>query len=154
MCLAELYGMDRRSFLTAVGTGTLAALAGCTSVLGDDPEYDVGMSASAFVPDLLRVDVGTEVVWYNNSSRGHTVTAYGDRIPAEAAYFASGGFDSEDAARDAFWDWQDDPESTDRSGMLTTGEYYSHTFEVPGEYHYVCLPHEQGGMVGTIVVEE
>ncbi|MGM0590770.1 MAG: plastocyanin/azurin family copper-binding protein, partial [Halobacteriota archaeon] len=25
--------------------------------------------------------------------------------------------------------------------------------EVPGEYQYFCIPHEQGGMLGTIVVE-
>jgi plastocyanin len=145
--------MDRRSALAALGTGVVGAVAGCTSVLGADVEYDVGMSATEFVPDVLRVDVGTEVVWYNNSSRGHTVTAYDAGIPEEAEYFASGGFADETAAREAFWDWRDDPEGTD-GGMLTSGESYRHTFAVPGEYRYVCLPHEQGGMVGTVVVEE
>lgn len=151
---AELAPMDRRSALAAIGTGCLGAIAGCTSVLGADVEYDVGMSASAFVPRLLRVDVGTEVVWYNNSSRGHTVTAYDAGIPAEADYFASGEFPNETAARNAFWDWQNDPDGPERNGMLTSGESYRYTFEVPGEYRYVCLPHEQGGMVGTIAVEE
>ena len=145
--------MDRRSALATLGTGCLGVLAGCASVLGADIDYDIGMSAAAFVPQRLRVDVGTEVVWYNNSSRGHTVTAYDAGIPEEASYFASGGFEDETAAREAFWDWRDDPEGTG-GGMLTSGESYRHTFEVPGEYRYVCLPHEQGGMVGTIVVEE
>lgn len=155
MCQVELSFMDRRSALAALAAGGVGALAGCGSVLGADVEYDVGMSATAFVPDLLRVDVGTEVVWYNNSSRGHTVTAYDAGIPEEATYFASGGFPNETAARDAFWDWQNDPDGADQGGgMLTSEESYSHTFEVPGEYKYVCLPHEQGGMIGTIVVEE
>lgn len=145
--------MDRRSALAAIATGCVGAVAGCTSVLGADAEYDVGMSASAFVPAQLSVEAGTTVVWYNNSSRGHTVTAYDAGIPDDAAYFASGGFPNETAAREAFWDWQDDPEGAEEGGMLTSGESYRHTFEVVGEYKYVCLPHEQGGMVGTIVVE-
>jgi plastocyanin len=146
--------MDRRSALAALGTGCLGAIAGCTSVLGAGAEYDVGMAATAFVPDLLRVDVGTEVVWYNNSSRGHTVTALDAKIPEEATYFASGGFEDEAAARKAFLDWRNDTDSGGGGGMLTSGEYYRHTFEVPGEYEYVCLPHEQGGMFGIVVVEE
>lgn len=150
----ERRDMDRRSFLAAAGTGGIGALAGCSSVLGADAEYDVGMTATAFRPDLLRVDVGTEVVWYNNSSRGHTVTAYDDGIPSEATYFASGGFADEDAAREAFWDWEDDPGSTDRNGLMASEDFFRHTFEVPGEYRYFCLPHEQGGMIGTVIVEE
>lgn len=146
--------MDRRSVLAAIATGCLGVAAGCTSVLGADVEYDVGMGATAFVPRELRVDVGTTVVWYNNSSRGHTVTAYDAGIPEEATYFASGGFPDETAAREAFWDWQDDPDGTERNGMVMSGESYSHTFDVPGEYQYLCIPHEQGGMVGTVVVEE
>ena len=145
--------MDRRSALAAIATGSVGAVAGCTSVLGADPEYDVGMRASAFVPGQLSVAVGTTVVWYNNSSRGHTVTAYDAGIPEEAAYFASGGFQNETAARDAFWGWQNDQAAAEDSGLLTAGESYSHTVETPGEHKYVCLAHEQGGMIGTIVVE-
>lgn len=57
---------------------------------------------------------------------GHSVTAYGDEIPDDAAYFASGGFDSEDAARDAYPD----------EGNIPGGESYSHTFETAGTYEY------------------
>ncbi|GGC59530.1 hypothetical protein GCM10007209_22000 [Haloferax sulfurifontis] len=111
---------------------------------GDD--FDIGMTAVAFDPPTLTVEVGDEVVWRNTSSRGHTVTAYEGVLPEDAAFFASGGYESEQAARDAY--------SNSLGGLIGSGETYAHTFDVPGEYEYLCIPHEQAGMVGTIVVEE
>ena len=143
--------MDRREFLAVTGTAAAVSLGGCTTVLGSGGDFDVGMRAVAFDPATYTVGVGEEVVWHNTSSRGHTVTAYEDGIPDDAAYFASGGFESEREARDAWKNWRTDP---DRNGLITSGESYSHTFGEPGEYNYVCIPHEQGGMVGKIVVEE
>lgn len=139
--------MQRRRFLAAAGTGALAAGGGCMGLLarGERPEYDVGMRAVAFEPASVTVSVGEEVVWYNNSSRAHSVTAYAASLPADADYFASGGFDSERAARKA-WRKGD--------GIITSGQSYAHTFEVAGDYRYFCIPHEQGGMVGTVHVEE
>lgn len=41
------------------------------------------------------------------------------------------------------------------SGILTRpGQTFEVTLTVPGVYDYFCLPHEAGGMVGRIVVEE
>ena len=57
-------------------------------------------------------------------------------------YFASGDFDSESAARDAYPD-----------GSIAGDETYEHTFDTAGEYQYFCIPHEQAGMKGTITVE-
>jgi len=141
--------MHRRRFLRRVGAAggaaATTALAGCSAV-GGEPGYDVGMMASAFRPAEVTVAVGDTVVWENTSARGHTVTAYENAIPDEAEYFASGGYDSEVAAREAW------PE--DFGGRLESGDRYSRTFSIPGRYEYVCLPHETGGMVGTVVVEE
>ena len=39
------------------------------------------------------------------------------------------------------------------SGDVEAGEVWSYTFNVPGTYRYVCLPHEQQGMLGTVIVE-
>jgi plastocyanin len=139
--------MDRRSFLMAAATGVTAGIAGCTSVFGSNlPDYDVGMKASAFVPAEISVSVGDTLVWGNNNDRPHTVTAYEKGIPESATYFASGGFDSEAAARDGY--------KTDFSGAIDPGNVYEHTFEVPGAYSYFCIPHEKGNMVGTVTVEE
>ncbi|WP_459821985.1 plastocyanin/azurin family copper-binding protein [Halorubrum luteum] len=139
--------MHRRRFLGRVGVagaavGVPAALAGCL----DDDAYDVAMTADGFAPDELTVTAGTTVVWENTSTRRHTVTAYENAIPEEAEYFASGGFTDERSARDAFW--------SDFGGEIDNGEQFSHTFEVPGRYDYVCIPHEEGGMYATVFVEE
>jgi plastocyanin len=137
--------MDRRSFLAAVASGTAAGLAGCAGVFGSDPpEYDVGMRASAFLPETIEITTGDTVVWYNNNDRPHTVTAYEDAIPDAADYFASGGFGSENAARTGY--------ETDFSGAVDPGETYERTFDIPGSYGYFCVPHEIGGMVGTVEV--
>lgn len=143
--------MNRREFLAMAGVTGIGSLAGCSAVLGTGGDFDVGMRAAAFDPHTYTVSVGDEVVWHNTSSRGHTVTAYDAGIPEGATYFASGGFESEDEAREAWKNWRTDP---DKNGLITSGETYTHSFEIPGEYHYFCIPHEQGGMVGKIVVEK
>jgi plastocyanin len=137
--------MRRRRVLTALGTAFATAGAGCAAVGKSGVDGDIGMTAVAFKPTKFTVERGDEVVWYNNSARAHSITAYDDGIPEDAAYFATGGYDSERAALEA-WDGM--------SGSITTGETFSHTFEVPGIYNYFCIPHERAGMVGTIVVEE
>ena len=139
--------MNRRRFLAAVGTAASLPLAGCGGVLGQTvrDDYDVGMTGTAYRPYSLTVSVGDEVTWRNTSTRDHTVTAYADKIPDGAEYFATGGYDSEAAAREA-WDGG--------SGVVSSGDSYRHTFETAGTYSYFCIPHEQAGMVGTVTVEE
>ena len=141
--------MDRRTFLSGTATGVAAGLAGCSGVLGGEgppEEYDIGMSSSRFLPASLEVSVGTTVIWANTGARAHTVTAYDDKIPEAADYFASGGFDDEETARQAWLD--------ETGGAIYSYETFEHTFDVPGRYTYFCVPHESGGMVGTITVEE
>lgn len=142
--------MHRRRFLSRAGVaGAVAvegALAGCLGQIGlGGDEYDVGMTGTEFRPEGITVGVGETVVWENTSTRAHTVTAYEAAIPDEADYFASGGYDDEATARE---EW-----SATRGGAIETDERYEHTFPVPGRYDYVCLPHEEGGMLGTVFVE-
>jgi plastocyanin len=136
--------MDRRAFLASAA----ALSGGCLGIStgSSEAEYDVGMSLQAFKPRDITVTAGTRVVWKNTSSRGHTVTAYGGAIPDNAAFFATGDFDSTDQAREAF--------NTSGGGVIDGGETFAHTFEVPGTYNYFCIPHERGGMVGTVEVTE
>lgn len=97
-----------------------------------------------FVPDRIVVDAGQTVTWWNTDYNRHSVTAYEERIPEGAAYFSSGGFDSEEEARDKGYKWQT---------LLEKREKFQHTFETPGYYHYCCLPHESmDTMAGTVVV--
>ena len=136
--------MDRRTFLTtATGIGATVTLAGClgSSASGD---YDIGMSTVRFKPANLEVSPGTTVVWKNTSKQGHTVTAYEDEIPGAAEYWATGGYDSESAARKA---WR-----SSGGGRLGQGDTFEREFTVPGTHAYVCIPHEQSGMAGTVTV--
>ncbi|WP_416841335.1 plastocyanin/azurin family copper-binding protein [Haloferax sp. DFSO52] len=95
-----------------------------------------------FAPAAIEVPAGTTVTFENVGSIGHTVTAYEDKIPDGAEYFATGGFDSEQAAKDGYPD----------EGNIEAGGTYEHTFETKGTYEYYCIPHELNGMVGTIEV--
>jgi len=101
---------------------------------------------SRFDPDTVTVGPGDTVVWKNTSSHAHTVTAYEDAVPEAADFFASGGFETQDAAEQG---WVDGTE-----GAFYEGETFEHTFEVAGEYNYFCIPHEASGMVGVVEVTE
>lgn len=142
--------MNRRSFLVGVAGGVSLGLSGClaggSGAPGADADYDVGMSSTAFEPERVEVAVGETVLWRNTNSRAHTVTAYEAGLPEGADYFASGGYGSEQEARDAFYD--------SFGGAIASRDTYEHTFDVPGQYDYFCVPHEAGGMVGTVVVRE
>lgn len=158
--------LTRRRYLVGIAaTGTGLGLAGCSSG-GESTDSPIDTSTEtssaggggdgewtrtdtvemndelAFAPKQIEVEAGTTVTWENVGTIGHSVTAYEDTIPEDAAYFASGGFDSEDAAVEAYPD----------EGNVTEGETYEHTFETTGEYEYYCIPHEMNGMVGTVRV--
>jgi plastocyanin len=97
----------------------------------------------AFGPPTVTIAAGDTVEWENAGSLTFTVTAYEERIPPDAAYFASGGFDAEAAAREAYPD-----------GGIGSGDSYAHTFRTPGTYEYFCVPQEGAGMTGTVEVRE
>ncbi len=137
--------MRRRTLLASLGSAASVGLAGCLGGSAELAENEIGMSTRAFEPIGMTVEAGTTVRWRNTDRGVHTVTAYEDDIPEEATYFATGGFDSEQAAKDAWYNGTD--------GGLDPQEAFEYTFEVPGEYDYYCIPHEAAGMVGTVVVE-
>lgn len=139
--------MERRTFLVTAGSALTVGVAGCLDA-GADPtgENEVGMTIDSFRPDELTVEAGTTVEFINTSSHAHTVTAFQDAYPERAKYWASGGFDSEQGAIEA---WENDG-----GGALFQGESYERTFDVPGVYQYYCVPHIEADMVGEVVVEE
>jgi plastocyanin len=77
-----------------------------------------------FDPEELTIEPGTTVVWEWDSD-GHNVVP--DSIPSDAS-----------------WEGHEPIENA--------GFTYQHTFDVEGTYDYVCTPHEQAGMVGSIQV--
>ena len=116
------------------------ALGACS---GSDGNSVAMQSGQRFEPEELTVDAGATVTFVNESDEAHTVTAYEEDLPADASYFSSGGIESEDEARDDV-----------AGGLLSQGEEFEVTFDVPGTYRYFCIPHESSGMIGRIVVEE
>lgn len=152
--------MNRRTFLRTAGASSLVSvgLAGCTTRAGPSDgtasdETLVEMTPDdAFEPVELTVSPGETVVWKTVGYLGvdaltadHTATAYEDGIPDDAAYFASGDFSSEQAARDGY--------ASGDEGGVDGGDTYEYTFDVPGRYEYFCIPHE-AHMTGVIVVED
>lgn len=130
----------------AVLAGVVAGLAGCTSGVVDDPSFPEADVVAApdgefvFEPTELTVSVGETVRW-GFASGGHNLScrpddADGVTLPEEAAPFGSYG-----------------PEQDPAVTLVSRGETYEHTFEVAGTYTYVCIPHADAGMVGTIRVE-
>ena len=148
-------GLSRRSFISgaaasvgaAAGAGAAGTGATSSARAQEGSPTPIDMTDQlVFDPDETAVTPRTTVVWENVGNIGHSVTAYEGEIPEEASYFASGGFEAEDAARSAYS--AGDPERGDVVG----GESFEHTFEVEGTYEYFCIPHESVGMLGTIEV--
>ncbi|MDZ7700914.1 MAG: plastocyanin/azurin family copper-binding protein [Halobacteriales archaeon] len=131
--------MRRRQALRALGGAALGGLAGCLGGSGGPKTVD--MVGLEFQPRRVSVPAGTTVEWVNESDIGHTVTAYGDRLPDGATYWASGGFASEAAARKDL-----------QGGLIGADGTYAHTFETAGEHPYFCVPHEGSGMTGVVSV--
>jgi plastocyanin len=85
-------------------------------------EVDVGVEDFSFLPREQAIAVGDTVVW-RFMTDGHTTTA--NRGQAES--------------------WNSGPATTAAGGT------FRHTFDRPGRFQYVCIPHS-GFMKGTIQV--
>jgi plastocyanin len=116
------------------------ALGACS---GDDGTTVRMESGQRFEPEILTISMNETVTFVGESSDAHTVTAYEDRLPDGASFFASGGFESEEEARDDL-----------AGGLLSSGESFEVKFDTEGTYQYFCVPHESSGMIGRIVVEK
>jgi plastocyanin len=106
---------------------------------GSDPDGDLAevvirMSDLAFHPDTLRIAPGTTVVWENASVLPHTVTADPAQVPDPSTVSLPTG-------AEPF-----------HSGDVHPGERFRHTFQHPGLYRYLCIPHGVAGMTGVIIV--
>jgi plastocyanin len=90
--------------------------------------------ARKFEPAALTVPKGTTVTFKHGSGSGHTATSDASKVKDASRVSLPTGAQA--------WD----------SGTLSDGRTWSYTFDVPGTYKYVCVPHEDRGMVGTITV--
>lgn len=88
-----------------------------------------------FTPESISIAAGTTVRWTNRSKESHTVTD----DPNAAS-------DPKDVALPAGARPFD-------SGKIKPGGTFAQKFTVPGTYRYVCRPHEEMGMKGTVLVK-
>ncbi|MFP8952842.1 plastocyanin/azurin family copper-binding protein [Natrialbaceae archaeon A-arb3/5] len=106
---------------------------------GDTVEVIAGPDGNwSFDPEDVEISVGDTVEWYFDSP-GHNVTSHPD---------ASDRNENPDDA-DPFQSYEGD----NHMAINEEGTTYEHTFEEPGEYVYVCTPHENS-MIGTVLVSE
>jgi plastocyanin len=104
--------------------------------LGERVHHVQMIQGVGFEPGMMRINAGDTVAWKNNTREMHTVT-----------------FDPDLASTAANVSLPDGVEPFD-SGEIAPGDSFTHTFDTAGVYHYICQPHEDHGMVGTIVVRE
>jgi len=116
----------------AIGSGGCCA-ASTSGVVEIRMRSDVSGAHVWFDPVGIYIDPGQRVRWVVEQSV-HTTTAYHPkngnrslRIPENAAPWDSGY-------------------------LVNPGDHFEVTFEVEGVYDYFCIPHEQAGMVGRIIV--
>ncbi len=103
------------------------------------------VAGQVFEPETITVSAGDTVVWTNEAADPHTVTAVEEDLPADAEYFSSGDFSTEELATE---------DENLPAALIVSDETYSHTFTVPGTYRYYCIPHRDAGMTGTVTVLE
>lgn len=138
--------VGRRAALAAFGTSLLGSGAGClwtSSSTASFPDVDILAGpdgALAFDPAELTVSVGDSVSW-GFASGGYNVSCRptdSDRValPDGAEPFASYR-----------------PAESANGSFVPRGDTFEHTVEMPGRFVYVCIPHVNQGMVGTIRVE-
>jgi plastocyanin/uncharacterized membrane protein len=89
---------------------------------------------STFKPDAITVPVGTTVRWSNASGDTHTVSNDPKSASEPKNVSTPAGV------------------ATFNSGEIRPGGSFEHRFTAAGTYHYVCEPHEEMGMKGTITV--
>jgi predicted secreted protein with PEFG-CTERM motif len=80
-------------------------------------------SDGCFIPSMVTIDIGGEVIWENNDTAAHTITS---GTPTEGP---SGVFDS---------------------SLVMAGSSFSHEFEDAGTFDYFCMVHPW--MQGTVMV--
>lgn len=133
--------ISRRVFLSTL-TGVSLGLSGClsaTSTSSRDADVLVGPNSRLrFEPDRLPISNGEVVTWLFESI-GHNVSCVPSdtdvaSLPDGATPFSS-------------------YKGQGKFQTMERGETFSHRFELPGTYEYLCIPHQSAGMVGSVEVE-
>ena len=93
-----------------------------------DQRVAVGANGLNFEPEAFEISAGDTVLWEWEGS-GHNIAV-------------------ESQPTDADWPGEDEEFG------YSEGHTHSHTFEVAGDYEYICEPHQGNGMEGRFTVSE
>ena len=93
-----------------------------------DQRVAVGANGLNFEPEAFEISAGDTVLWEWEGS-GHNIAV-------------------ESQPPDANWPGEDEEFG------YSEGHTHSHTFEVAGDYEYICEPHQGNGMEGRFTVSE
>jgi plastocyanin len=164
----------RRRVLQGSASATLVGLAGCTSLAGtggsggtptstegggDHP----GHAETEHGHDTVTEPKATREVLVN-TARGENTTEY--HFKPHVTWVTVGGtvtwtLESGTHTATAYHPDNDAPqlvpdgtEAWDSGTLSQEGATYEHTFDTEGVYHYLCKPHEQFGMLATVIVGE
>lgn len=110
----------KRNIIT-IGTTALLCLAFFTGQAQTDTVF---MEDNEFIPEVIQVEIGTEITWVNNDAVLHTSES------------------GTECTNDGNWD----------SGDIESGESFTRIFSFEGTYPYFCVYHCEIGMTGTINV--
>ncbi|MGA7353952.1 MAG: cupredoxin domain-containing protein [Candidatus Cybelea sp.] len=114
---------QRQSVLLA---GLVLWVLAAAAVAGALQPVHVTIHDHTFVPRVVRVKAGQEIVWLNTDQDPHTVTSGGNNV---------------DDGR-----WRTSP-------LIPDGQTFRLSLDRPGTYPYFCKPHQfEESMHGTIVV--
>jgi plastocyanin len=124
-CIDGTIACDGRAAVDCFGSGE--HYTGTQCCVEDMPVEVDATDDAVFVPDRIRVTVGTTVRWVNTGTVFHTVTSGASADPAHRPGLL---FDA----------------------PLGPGAWYEFAFASPGTYPYFCRIHGDHGMRGTITV--
>jgi len=123
--LSSLVVLFAIASMVAIAPGAFAAHheATVTNAPGSSVPGCEQTADGCFIPSMVTIDIGGEVIWQNNDTAAHTITS------GTAVEGPSGVFDS---------------------SLVMAGSSFSHTFDAAGTFDYFCMVHPW--MAGAVMV--
>ncbi len=151
--------ISRRRYLGGVATLAVAGLAGCIAS-GEDPD---GTTYVPNEPDYKGWFDGVSNYHGTVDERGQPLVTVSVGVEGDTGYYKFGpAAVAVSPGTTVRWAWTGMGGTHDvvsRNGLFhsgplvsAAGHTFSHTFETPGVYYYICEPHAMLGMKGAVFV--
>jgi plastocyanin len=107
-----------------------------TSTLSQAAVHEIVVEKHSFSPTSITIEVGDTIKWVSDNNRNHTVTFDPSLAEDPKNVFLPEGV-----------------KPFDLGEVNNKGDTLEYTFEVAGDYGYICVPHEDMGMVAQVTVK-